>query len=84
MSDDRTAGLSGPTDTTVQHLTTGYNGNVVLRDLSLEIKRGQIVVILGPSGVGKTTLLRCMIGLLVPQSGENPDRRQRYHRDVRV
>lgn len=41
----------------------------VLRELSFQALPGEIVCIVGPSGVGKTTLLRCMSGLLPPSSG---------------
>lgn len=40
-----------------------------LRDVSLRIGRGQVCCLLGPNGTGKTTLLRCILGLLTPESG---------------
>ena len=46
-------------------------GNVkVLKNINLEIKKGEIVVIIGPSGSGKSTLLRCMNLLEVPTGGQ--------------
>lgn len=41
----------------------------VLREISFEVRRGEISTIVGPSGAGKTTLLRCMAGLLRPSGG---------------
>ncbi len=50
-------------------VTAGYGGEPVLSDVSLEINRGDFVCVEGPSGVGKTTLLRVLYGLLKPLSG---------------
>ncbi len=46
-----------------------FNGEVVLRGLTLEIERGRTTVVIGPSGCGKTVLLKHMIGLLRPDRG---------------
>ena len=48
---------------------TFKGGAPVLRDVSFSIESGQILSILGPNGVGKTTLLRCMMGMLQWNSG---------------
>lgn len=53
----------------VEGLTAVYEGQVVLQDISFEVARGEIFVILGGSGCGKSTLMKQMIGLLKPQSG---------------
>jgi phospholipid/cholesterol/gamma-HCH transport system ATP-binding protein len=53
----------------VRHFTAGYDGQVLLRDLSFEIYPGEVFVILGGSGCGKSTLLKHMIGLYRPQAG---------------
>ena len=46
------------------------NGPVeAIRDLSFDIRHGELVCLVGPSGAGKTTLLRCIAGLLAPTSG---------------
>lgn len=47
----------------VKNLRKSFNKNEVLKDINLEVKSGEIAVIVGPSGGGKTTLLRCINGL---------------------
>lgn len=44
-------------------------GRHQLRDVSIDVKPGQVAALLGPNGAGKTTLLRCLLGLLTPDSG---------------
>lgn len=51
-------------------LFKSYNGRQVLNDVSFEVKRGEIFVIMGGSGCGKSTLLRIMAGGVNPSSGE--------------
>ena len=53
----------------IDHLSKKYNNNVVLDDISLEIKQGDVVGIIGPSGTGKSTLLRCVNRLETPEKG---------------
>jgi len=53
----------------VQNLVTHYGELKVLDDVSFEVKRGEVFVILGGSGCGKSTLLKHMCGLLRPTSG---------------
>ena len=53
-------------------LSYGHAGratNVVLRDFSLQLKAGEVVAVLGPSGVGKSSLLRVLAGLQTPDNG---------------
>lgn len=47
-----------------------YGEDIILKDISLEIKKGEIVSILGPSGSGKTTLLNLILGLTEADGGE--------------
>jgi phospholipid/cholesterol/gamma-HCH transport system ATP-binding protein len=53
----------------VEGLTVEYDGKRVLNNVSLEIERGEVMVLLGGSGSGKTTMLRHIIGLERPTSG---------------
>jgi len=53
----------------IKHLKKNYDNLTVLRDVSLDIKSGEVVVVVGPSGCGKSTLLRCINGLENIQEG---------------
>jgi phospholipid/cholesterol/gamma-HCH transport system ATP-binding protein len=53
----------------LDHVTMGFGRQTVLRDIDLQIARGQTLVVIGESGCGKTVLLRLLIGLLRPTSG---------------
>ena len=53
----------------VEHLVASYGDMVILNDISCEVRRGEVFVIVGGSGSGKTTLMRHMIGLLRPTQG---------------
>lgn len=54
----------------VKNLSKKFNDNVVLDDVSLTINKGDVVGIIGPSGTGKSTLLRCINQLELPEQGE--------------
>jgi ABC-2 type transport system ATP-binding protein len=53
----------------VHGLTKKFDGRTVVRDLSMQVKRGVIYGFLGPNGSGKTTTIRMLCGLLTPDSG---------------
>src|SRR5215211_5394640 len=53
----------------VEGLTKSFGDRVVVRDLSMRVKRGSIYGFLGPNGSGKTTTIRMLCGLLTPDSG---------------
>lgn len=54
----------------VQGVTFGYGREVVLDDVSLRIDRSDFLAVIGPNGGGKTTLLKVILGLLEPWSGQ--------------
>jgi polar amino acid transport system ATP-binding protein len=61
--------LPGDTILRVEDLHKSYGDNHVLRGVSLQMRRGETKVIIGPSGTGKSTLLRCINQLSVPDGG---------------
>src|SRR5204862_7062426 len=52
------------------HLTKGFGDRVLIDDLSFSLPRNGIVGIIGPNGVGKTTLFKTIVGMEKPDSGE--------------
>ncbi|MFL6204766.1 MAG: ABC transporter ATP-binding protein [Acidimicrobiales bacterium] len=54
----------------LRSVTKSFGSHTVLRDISFDIPRGQITAVMGPSGTGKSVLLKNIIGLLRPDSGE--------------
>ncbi len=60
---------SGKVVIEAENLSQGYGDRVLFRDFSTTIMRGDKVAILGPNGVGKTTLLKVLLGQLEPQQG---------------
>lgn len=67
MSEATVAPSSAAID--VEHLQAGYGEEVVLKDVSFSVSRGEIFFIIGGSGCGKSTLLRHMVGLHPLQAG---------------
>ncbi|MDM4141909.1 MULTISPECIES: energy-dependent translational throttle protein EttA [Mycobacterium] len=53
----------------VEHLDKGYDGRTLIKDLSFTLPRNGIVGVIGPNGVGKTTLFKTIVGLEQPDSG---------------
>jgi phospholipid/cholesterol/gamma-HCH transport system ATP-binding protein len=54
----------------LRDVTKSFGSHTVLRDISFDIPRGQITAVMGPSGTGKSVLLKNIIGLLRPDAGE--------------
>ena len=69
-ADMATAARSAAPVISVRNLRIGYGARVLLDDVSFDIWRGEIVVILGGSGSGKSSLMKSMIGLYEPLAGD--------------
>jgi urea transport system ATP-binding protein len=54
----------------VENLSVSYGETLILRDVNLDVQPGQVVCLMGRNGVGKTTLLKTIMGLLSPRSGQ--------------
>jgi len=53
----------------VENLSKGFNGTPVLDKISLNVNEGENLVVFGRSGTGKSVLLKCIIGLMIPEGG---------------
>ena len=70
MADSSATSASGKTfGVTIEKLSKSFDGVPVLKNVSLEVKPGEIFVIMGPSGSGKSVLLKHIVGLEQPTSG---------------
>ena len=54
----------------ISHLQKSFDGKEILSDVNLDLYRGESIVVLGKSGQGKSVLIKCIIGLMVPDAGE--------------
>lgn len=66
----------------VKNINQYYGGSHILRDVSLEAKKGEVTVILGRNGVGKTTLLKSMMGLIPIKNGSIELNGKAIHNDT--
>ncbi len=62
--------MSGQPLLQVTGLSVGYGRLLVVRDVSLEVREGEVVALIGPNGAGKTTLVSAIAGLLTPAAGQ--------------
>ena len=73
----------------VENMTKQFNSLKAVDDVSLEIKKGEIVCLIGPSGSGKSTVLRCIHGLEKPEKGavylndQLLDPKEEHYRELR-
>ncbi len=54
----------------IRELTSGYDDTIIIKNLSLEVKKGEVISIIGKNGVGKTTFLKTIMGLINEKGGE--------------
>jgi zinc transport system ATP-binding protein len=54
----------------IKNLSAGYDNNIVLENISMEVFSGDFIGVIGPNGGGKTTLIKTILGLIKPVSGE--------------
>ena len=54
----------------IKNLSAGYDSRTVLRNVNLTVYDRDFLGIIGPNGGGKTTLIKCILGLLKPTAGE--------------
>ena len=54
----------------IKNLSAGYDGRNVLHEINLAVYERDFLGIIGPNGGGKTTLIKCILGLLKPTGGE--------------
>src|SRR5260370_1465620 len=59
-----------PLRLSADHLVKVYKGRRVVRDVSVDIKQGEIIGLLGPNGAGKTTTFYMIVGLVRPDAGQ--------------
>src|SRR4051812_48141071 len=63
-------GAKTPRTLQVKDLIKRYNKNEIIKGISLDVHKGEVAVVIGPSGGGKSTFIRCINGLEAFQGGE--------------
>ncbi|WP_044563993.1 phosphonate ABC transporter ATP-binding protein [Azospirillum sp. B4] len=62
--------LPAPIRLAAAGITKSFDGRTALADVGFSVTAGEVVAVLGPSGAGKTTLFRCLTGLVAPDAGQ--------------
>ena len=60
----------GATVMDLRNITLRFGGVEAIKDISFDIREGEIRAIIGPNGAGKSTLLNCLVGKLIPDTGD--------------
>jgi phospholipid/cholesterol/gamma-HCH transport system ATP-binding protein len=68
-TEENKQGLKNEVVVDIDHISKSFGTNKVLTDISLKLKRGENVVVLGKSGQGKSVTIQCIVGLLTPDKG---------------
>ena len=80
--------VSGELVVDIEHLKKSFGNHLVLKDVSLTLKRGENLVVLGKSGSGKSVLIKCLVRLLEPDGGKlialGKDMAELYEEDLNV
>ncbi len=70
----------------IEDLHASYGGSLILQGINLSIRQGEIKALMGRNGMGKTTLLKTIMGLLTPRSGsiifEDKDSAKQFQQDI--
>ena len=72
----------------VKGLSKSFKSKIVLRDINLNLKTGSMTALVGPNASGKTTFIKCLLGLVIPTAGEifingkRPDRAGQYRAEI--
>jgi putative ABC transport system ATP-binding protein len=61
--------MNRPAPIDIEHLALAFDGRKILYDFSLRVNDGETVMLAGPSGSGKSSILSCLLGFLVPAAG---------------
>ena len=51
-------------------LTVGYDGKPLIKEINIQLNKGEILTLIGPNGAGKSTLMRILVALMEPTSGQ--------------
>lgn len=54
----------------LQNISAGYENKIIIKDLNVQVRSREILVIMGTSGAGKTTILKTILGIITPQNGK--------------